>query len=125
MQFIVFISKGRRIALRASAGVVCAGALVAGGVYNVGSKFFSLAGVGFWLGVLALIAPAIIWLALHEALDAETNAALAPPVFTESERKCPMCAEWIKWQATRCRYCQAEIRPGDLQAESPSASDAA
>ena len=55
-----------------------------------------------WSGVGWVIA--LVWaLSTSEAASAVTKATQPPP--TRDTRKCPACAELIKREAKKCRYC--------------------
>jgi hypothetical protein len=62
---------------------------------NINAKKGHSGLVGFLGG--ALLGPCLVWLFL---LQRDNRL-----------RKCPFCAEWIKKEASVCRFCNKELRP--------------
>ncbi len=70
---------------------------VMGAVINTKKGYSGL--VGFLGG--ALLGPVLVWLFL---LGGDNKKGLGL-------KKCPYCAEWVKKQATVCKFCQRELPP--------------
>lgn len=78
---------------------------VAGGVIlsNKGRSGVGGFALGFLLGPIGLVI-AVFMKADQPALEEEALQA-------GSQRKCPDCAELIKVEARKCRYCGSQLQP--------------
>lgn len=65
------------------------------------------AGLGFVLGLL--LGP--IGLIIAAIMRLEKPQTSTESVDHADERKCPDCAEWVKAEARRCRFCGAALSP--------------
>lgn len=65
---------------------------------------------GFALG--ALLGPFGVLFALFWSKDEGTIEQRA--IMSGSLRKCPECAELVKAEARKCRFCSAELQPMDV-----------
>lgn len=78
---------------------------VAGGIVmsNKGRSGCGGFAMGFLLGPIGLII-ALVMQADHQEMDKRT-------LNQGGMRKCPQCAELIKPEARKCRYCGSEVQP--------------
>jgi hypothetical protein len=54
---------------------------------------------------------ALVW-----SLTGNPNSAIgASPAAIGGERKCPHCAEMIKWEANVCRFCGRDVPPATTE----------
>lgn len=51
----------------------------------------------FWIAVVVLILLKIFARKLEKFIDNKR--------FTKTHKKCPDCAEWVKQEANKCKYC--------------------
>ena len=70
----------------------------------------TLAGLLFWIGLLAAAIYGVLRVSVMQSL-LSSNASKAP------EKKCPSCAEIIKLEAMRCRFCGHEFSASKVQEE--------
>ncbi len=96
-----------------------AAAIVCGLIGRALAESKGRAGAGFWLGFL--FGPIGIVIALLLPEQARPAASSVGPIgeFDASNlsRKCPACAETIKLEALKCRYCGTEFDKDLVAAE--------
>lgn len=72
-----------------------------GGLLNGGIGFV----LGLIFGPLGVIAAGFL-----RTPETPATAPSTPPSHAD-ERKCPDCAEWVKREAIKCRFCGAQLEP--------------
>jgi len=77
-------------------GVACA--FAGGMILEPRGDFGTGFALGFFLGPIGLVIAAIM-------------RANGPAVARSGERKCPQCAEFVKTEAIKCRFCGSELAP--------------
>jgi hypothetical protein len=75
---------------------------------SVGAEHTGLAAFALVFNVLLFILPGLVVAGIGEILRRRGQHSSDDRSHTD-ERKCPQCAEWIKADAKKCRYCAFDI----------------
>jgi hypothetical protein len=93
-------------------------AFVGAGLLNASGRGGTGFALGFFLGPLGVIIAAIM------RLEPAPPAPAAPASVAQAgERKCPTCAEWVKREAIRCRFCGTELAAMPARAANEQCAD--
>lgn len=71
--------------------------------------------LGFIFPVLGIIAALVVGPPTRK-VDEQGRAAAVALGESADYRKCPFCAEAIRKEAVKCRYCQSDVPPLEAQA---------
>lgn len=64
-----------------------------------------------WFLIGALLGPFSLVVALMPSAEQKDEQKAVAEGVSDEYRKCPMCAEAIRKEAVKCRYCGSEISP--------------
>ncbi|MCK4304246.1 MAG: hypothetical protein KAY24_08395 [Candidatus Eisenbacteria sp.] len=64
-----------------------------------------------WFAMGVLLGPFGLLVALLPSSEQKNQAKAREDGVAGEFRKCPHCAESIRREATKCRYCQSEVEP--------------